>query len=279
MTFLATLSVIEIFSQNTLTSLIILASALAALATIYKYILKPGYQRLLAPIISKNFIEPMVHTMSDEDSIIGKGLVTTIVNIVEDSILPLKEAQVQINQKLDTIVHEMQTNNGTSIKDAVKRIEESNNATVKILTDDKVEWKYLLEANQKATETHSAETRIRFRKLATGSSVALIETNELGEVIMVNKSWCDITGLSLEDARDNSPKGWARAMETHEAERVFQIWEDVMLNKRETFGPLDCAYTLPDGSKSYVTMSSTALHDKDGNVSGWLGSLTPRQAH
>jgi len=279
MTFLAILSFLEIFGQEFPTSLIILASALAALATIYKFILKPVYRRILAPIISKNFIEPIVHTMSDTNSPIGKGLVTTIIEVVGDSILPLKQAQIEINQKLDTIVHEMQTNNGTSIKDAIKRIEESNNQTVEILTNDKIEWLALLEGNTKATETASLEIRLRFRELATGSSVALIETNSLGEIILVNKAWCSLTGLTLEDARDNSPTGWSKAMEIHEAERIYEIWEDVLLNRRETFGPLDCTYILPDGSKSYVTMSSTALHDKDGNVSGWLGSLTPRQAH
>lgn len=138
--------------------------------------------------------------------------------------------------KLDRIDAALGPNGGSSIRDAVDRIE----------------------SNQ---HQHMA----RLRAIADRDEDGTFECDATGHKLWVNRAYCRITGLTQEQSLDY---GWMTAVHPADRQRVQDEWARCVKEKRDFFLPCIC---LIDGK--HVCKRATVITDKYGNVTGFLGFL------
>ncbi len=114
------------------------------------------------------------------------------------------------------------------------------------------------------------ESESRFRSLIDFAPVGIIETDIQGKRVFCNARWCEMTGISLEEALrdvqyetiypddlDISARAWAIMMATH---RPF---ENAVFR-----------YQRPDKTIVWVSGNGSPLFDAQGAVTGYLGAVT-----
>lgn len=124
------------------------------------------------------------------------------------------------------------------------------------------------------TERARAENALRaseerFRRLADHAPVGIYETDADGGCRWVNERWCQIAGISAEDALG---AGWIAAIHPEDRENVLSTWRRAV----RAGTPIANEYRLKssDGRISWVTGNAVALTGADGTVSGYLGTIT-----
>ena len=96
-----------------------------------------------------------------------------------------------------------------------------------------------------------------------------------GSCVWVNKRWCELTGLTPEQALGD---GWARALHPADAPRVRAEWARASAEGRGSL--VEYRFVRPDGGIRWVEGSAAPVHDTEGELSGWVGScvdLTARK--
>ncbi len=122
------------------------------------------------------------------------------------------------------------------------------------------------ERSRAETERRHAEER--FRRLATRAPVGIFETDAQGDCLFVNERWCELAGLSPEEA---AGRGWVRALHPHDRDRVFAEWYDAARTRREFAS--EYRFQRPDGATFWLSGAATALRDAAGEVIGYLGTI------
>jgi PAS domain S-box-containing protein len=124
------------------------------------------------------------------------------------------------------------------------------------------------------TERRQAEealraSELRFRTLTAHAPVGIFMTDRKGNCLFVNECWCEMAGLSLEDAQGH---GWVRALHPDDRERVFHEWYAAAGAGR----PFDEEYRFrtPQGTITWIHGKAVGLCDDAGRVSGYIGTLT-----
>lgn len=110
------------------------------------------------------------------------------------------------------------------------------------------------------------ESEARFRKLVEFAPVGIFETDAQGDYIFVNKKWCQIMGLSSEQALG---KGWRAVLHPEEKQFVEEEWPWAVTEGWEY--KLEYLVINPENSDKWVCGSTTALKGEDGNVCSILG--------
>jgi two-component system cell cycle sensor histidine kinase/response regulator CckA len=121
----------------------------------------------------------------------------------------------------------------------------------------------------KRTEQALVESERRFLKMATHAPVGLFQTDNKGDCVFVNERWCAIAGLGAEAA---AGQGWVSSLHPDDRERVFQEWYDAAKSGKEFAS--EYRYGRPDGKVTWVFGNAVALHDDEGRVIGYLGTVT-----
>jgi PAS domain S-box-containing protein len=121
----------------------------------------------------------------------------------------------------------------------------------------------------KRTEQALVESERRFLKMATQAPVGLFQTDPKGDCIFVNERWCELSGLTPEAA---AGKGWVESLHPADRERVFQEWYEAAKSGKEFAS--EYRYGRPDGTAVWVFGNAVALHDEEGKVTGYLGTMT-----
>ncbi|HUY02129.1 MAG TPA: EAL domain-containing protein [Rhodocyclaceae bacterium] len=128
----------------------------------------------------------------------------------------------------------------------------------------------LIEANQQQLEAkikervaQLRESEERFRLLATHAPVGIYQLDSRGECLFVNQRWCEIAGLSAEQA---AGPGWTATQ--HPEDRV-RIAEALASGREWT---MDYRFLRPDGTLAWVNGSAVALRDENGEITGYLGN-------
>ena len=108
-----------------------------------------------------------------------------------------------------------------------------------------------------------------FQTLATVSPVGIIRTNAEGHWTYVNQRWCEMAGLTPEEAHG---EGWARAIHPEDHERVFAEWYRTAPKGSQ----FNSEYRLqrPDGVVTWVFTQASAEKTKDGEIIGYVGTIT-----
>jgi len=132
----------------------------------------------------------------------------------------------------------------------------------------------LIEANQQQLESRIRErvaqlreSEERFRLLATHAPVGIYQLDSRGDCSFVNKRWCEIAGLSAEQA---AGRGWTATQHPEDRERIAAAWAEALASGREW--TMDYRFLRPDGTLAWVNGSAVALRNERGEITGYLGN-------
>ncbi len=106
-----------------------------------------------------------------------------------------------------------------------------------------------------------------FRLLAASTPIGIFVASNTGHYEYVNESWCELAGLSAEQALGD---GWASALHPEDADRVLASWDISVAAAAD--GGEEYRFLKADGSVSRVESHVTAMRDDDGALIGWVGT-------
>jgi PAS domain S-box-containing protein len=124
------------------------------------------------------------------------------------------------------------------------------------------------------TERRQAEQTVleserRYHALARIAPVGIFRTDAVGNCIYTNERWCQIAGMSPEQALG---EGWSAALHPEDRERVFTEWYQAAKTQAPFHG--EYRFQRPDGAVSWVLVQTTAEEDSQGDVIGYVGTIT-----
>jgi PAS domain S-box-containing protein len=99
-------------------------------------------------------------------------------------------------------------------------------------------------------------------------------TNAEGDYLFVNKRWCEIAGITSEEA---TGQGWTDALHSEDRERVFGEWYPAVQAGREFAS--EYRYQPRQGEAIWVYSSAVTLRDDTGQITGYLGTITNITEH
>ncbi len=106
-----------------------------------------------------------------------------------------------------------------------------------------------------------------FEVLATHTPVGIFVSSAEGGCVYVNERWCELTGLTPEQAMGD---GWAVALHPDDAERVNREWAEAAVAGRDSV--VEYRFVRPDGAVSWIEGYAATLRDRGGRVVGWVGT-------
>ncbi len=107
------------------------------------------------------------------------------------------------------------------------------------------------------------------RVLRDISPVGIYRTDHDARCIFVNARWCELTGLTSEEAMGN---GWLRAIHPADRERVGREWEKG--HKVSQVFKSEYRYLRPDLTVVWIFGQTAALRSAEGALLGYVGSAT-----
>jgi diguanylate cyclase (GGDEF)-like protein/PAS domain S-box-containing protein len=123
--------------------------------------------------------------------------------------------------------------------------------------------------DRKQAEIALQKSEALFQTLARLSPVGIFKTDQQGDCDYVNQRWCDISGLSTEEAIG---KGWLLAVFNADRQRVQQEWQHATL----THTPFKSQYRFQhrNGPIRWVIGLATPEYDNDRQFLGYVGTVT-----
>jgi diguanylate cyclase (GGDEF)-like protein/PAS domain S-box-containing protein len=115
-----------------------------------------------------------------------------------------------------------------------------------------------------------------FRVLTAQTPVGIFVSSRHGKFEYVNRRWCDLTGLSAEQALGD---GWRVALHPGDSERAGKAWEEATRSGRDSV--IEYRFLRHDGSVSWIEGYAAALRNEQGEIIGWVGTcldMTSRRA-
>jgi PAS domain S-box-containing protein len=118
-------------------------------------------------------------------------------------------------------------------------------------------------------ETALRESERRYATLTEVSPVGIFRRDAAGNCLYVNERWCQIAGLSPEEALG---QGWIKALHPDDRDGVFQAWEQAV--RDHCSFQLEYRFQRADGSITWVFGQAVAETDIHSNIKGFVGSIT-----
>ncbi len=128
------------------------------------------------------------------------------------------------------------------------------------------------EANARTSELRQNESR--FRALIEFSPVGVYGTDAEGNCNYVNERWCEISGLTREQAFG---KGWLRALHPADRKLLYDNW--VENPEVEGLFNSEYRYLTPRGEIRWLYGQFNSESDSEGNLLGYVGTVTNITAH
>ena len=122
---------------------------------------------------------------------------------------------------------------------------------------------------KKQAERERQESERRYQTLARVSPVGIFHTDKNGETTYVNPTWCQITGLSSEEALGN---GWLRAVHPEDRDSLATNWQDAASFQRTSLA--DYRFVRPDGTVVWVIGQAVPEYDANNQVVSFVGTIT-----
>ncbi len=119
------------------------------------------------------------------------------------------------------------------------------------------------------TEETLRESEQRFRALASHAPVGIFMTNPQGDCVFVNACWCELAGMSPEQATGT---GWTRALHPDDRERVATEWYSAAQFGRRFSS--DYRFQRPDGRVAWLQGRAVELRSEAGALLGHLGTVS-----
>ncbi|MEL7038758.1 MAG: PAS domain S-box protein [Cyanobacteria bacterium J06592_8] len=180
-----------------------------------------------------------------------------------------KQAQTSRNMGENRAIVGRRQNGQEFLAEAsISRLQLGNTITYTAILRDISERVAALNERQKA-ETALRESEQRYATLAEVSPVGIFRSDEAGNCLYVNECWCQIAGLSGEEALG---QGWLKTLHPDDQDRVFQGWEDAVRDRRSF--QLEYRFQRADKSITWVFGQAVAERDITGKIKGFVGSIT-----
>lgn len=112
------------------------------------------------------------------------------------------------------------------------------------------------------------KSEARFRNLADNAPVGIFETDSEGNCIFVNRKWCEIAGISPEQA---AGQGWSGALHPEDMPLIEREWYSCV--KEGRIFSLEYRFLTPEGRETWVFGNATSLVGDDGTVNGYMGII------
>ncbi len=110
---------------------------------------------------------------------------------------------------------------------------------------------------------------LRYQTLIRMSPVGIFLTDSTGYTIYVNPRWCEITGLTVDQALGN---GWVDAVVPEDREWLMSGWDKATADTSSS--TVEYRFLRPDGSVTWVLGQAIPEVDSEGNVVGYVGTIT-----
>jgi diguanylate cyclase (GGDEF)-like protein/PAS domain S-box-containing protein len=124
------------------------------------------------------------------------------------------------------------------------------------------------EAIEAALERENRENIRRFTTLTSQAPVAIFETDVTGTPVFLNNRWSEIAGMSRAEALSGE---LVNAIHPDDREWVRRDWRAAAAAGRD-WGA-EVRFQRPDGTIRWTVCHATPLHDEDGAITGFLGSM------
>ncbi|MGE5468806.1 MAG: diguanylate cyclase domain-containing protein, partial [Ignavibacteria bacterium] len=129
------------------------------------------------------------------------------------------------------------------------------------------EHQQLLEQRIKERVAQLRDSEERFRTLAVHAPVGIYQIDMRGDCLFVNRRWCEISGLSPEEA---AGQGWLATLHPDDRVAVAALWRDAASSGSEW--SMDYRYIRPDGKLVWVHGNAVPLRNENDEVTGFLGN-------
>jgi PAS domain S-box-containing protein len=121
---------------------------------------------------------------------------------------------------------------------------------------------------RKRGEIALRESEERFRTLASHAPVGIFQSDLEGNSLFVNEGWCQMAGMSPEQARGN---GWSSAIHPEDRVRVMQGWQKAVANHASSAA--EFRFLRPDGVVTWLQGNAVPLRDAGGDMIGYIGTI------
>jgi len=144
----------------------------------------------------------------------------------------------------ETMAAEFRPNGGSSMKDAITRI-----------------------------ETRQLIAEQRGKALYNDAIFGIWESDETGKCTYANRTYQRIVGRGFEDLEG---WGWTNIISSHDKERVTQDWAQALNQQREFQSEFHVQH--PDGKEIPVVSVGHPLKDRAGKLKGYIGQLVTSES-
>ena len=122
---------------------------------------------------------------------------------------------------------------------------------------------------RKTAEKGVFESEKRYHTLTEVSPVGIFRTDASGSTTYVNKSWCEMSGLSQHEALGN---GWLDAVHLDDKITLFENWEKAKSNQEISVS--EYRFVHPNGTVVWVIGQATPERNSKNKVVGYIGTTT-----
>ncbi|MFE3869074.1 PAS domain S-box protein [Flavobacterium sp. LS2P90] len=122
---------------------------------------------------------------------------------------------------------------------------------------------------RKKAEEAVFESEKRYHTLTEVSPVGIFRADATGYATYVNSRWCQISGLSFEEALGN---GWLNGVHSEDKILTLNGWEIAVSNKGESFS--EYRFVRPDGTIAWVMGQASPERNSENQIVGYIGTIT-----
>ncbi|MDJ0618724.1 MAG: PAS domain-containing protein [Calothrix sp. MO_192.B10] len=123
--------------------------------------------------------------------------------------------------------------------------------------------------NCKQTELALRSSERRYASLAQAAPVGIFRINTQGNCLYVNERWCEIAGLSYQQALG---EGWVRAIHPDDRENMFRTWYESA--QQHIPFQLEYRFQRPDGTITWVFGQAVAEKNHTQEIASYISTIT-----
>ena len=188
--------------------------------------------------------------------------------------LPRPEELAEIAHELERHQLELQLQDEelVNIKNELQKAHDELERRVAERTSELQSTNFLLHQEielRKVVEKELRSSERRFRQIVSMSPVGIYLTDKKGLCTYVNEQWCEMAGLSPEEA---AGKGWVQGLHHEDRQYVKSAWKKMV----ESAGQWGVEYRFQNkkGEVVWVYGAARALLDNNGKITGYIGINT-----
>ena len=192
-------------------------------------------------------------------------------NSIEISSQELRDAFFK--QKIDA---EVQKETISKIKEAISVLNPDGSAFINESKSTTSDNRYLfdsliklIEDRKQTGEKALQESKRSYQALTEISPEGIFRTNAEGFTTYVNPRWCEISGVSIQEALGG---GWHGAVHPEDRKKLFSDWKKVI--KAHTYSSAEYRFIHEDGKIVWVKGYAVPERNFDNEIIGYIGTIT-----